>query len=121
MLKDACQEILKSDSKIRFAGIYHHSELTSCMREGTAPLLTELESVTSIRGSVIRWGSRKLLKHKLGYPRYALALYDDLFRVTFPLTNDDLLLVSIDSDCNITDVISQIIPLQQKLIQELSA
>ena len=63
VLKDLCQEILKSNPKIRFAGIYHHSELTSCMREGTSPILTELESLTSIRGAVIRWGSRKLLKH----------------------------------------------------------
>ena len=112
-------DVLKLNPKIRYVGVYYHADLIGKHREGLESMLTEDESMRSLRGSVIRMNSRKALQHKLGLPRYGLALYDKIFRITFPLKDDDILLISIDSDCDIMDIINKIIPLQQSLVEEL--
>ena len=113
-IKTFCNDILKLDPKIRFAGIYFQGDLTSKMRDGLKPLLTKEESMTSLRGAVIRWSTRELLANKLGEAKFALAQYDKVFRVTLPLGNKDLILVSIDIECDILGIIGKIIELKKK-------
>ena len=119
-LTDYCNEILLLNPKIRFAGIYYHSELTSVMRDETESLLTYDETMSSMRAAVIRWGSRKMLKQKLGLPHFEMARYDKVFRLTFSLGENDLLLVSTDIDCNILEIESKLEEIQKKIIRELN-
>ena len=118
-LNDVCYDILKLSPKIRFVGVYYHNELTSKSRSLLDSMITEEQSKGSIQGTVIRWNSRKMLRQTLGMPHYALALYDKVFRVTFALQDDDLIFVSIDTDCDIMGIIESIQKLQKKIIQKL--
>lgn len=119
-LIEYCNEILYLNSKIRFVGIYYNSELTTVMRDETKPLLSYDETMSSLRAAVIRWGSRKILKHKLGMPHFEMSRYDKVFRLTFSLGENDLLLVSTDTDCDILEIESKLEDIQKKIIQGLN-
>ena len=118
-LKEYCKEILSLNPKIRFVGLYYQSELTSMVRDGLESLLTTDETMSSLRAAVIRWGSRKLLKHKLGMPHFEMSRYDEVYRITLSIGDNDLLLVSTDIDCDILEIESQLEVIQKKIIQEL--
>ncbi len=114
-LTDFCKDILRLDPKIRFAGVYFQGDLISKIRDGLEPLLNREETKMSLNGAVIRWTSRKVLGRKLGEPKFALAQYDKVFRVTLPLDDNNLILVSTDIECDILDIINKIQELKKKI------
>ena len=115
-----CKEILSLNPKIRFVGLYFQSELTSMTRDGLDSILTIDETMSSLRAAVIRWGSRKQLKHKLGMPHFEMSRYDKVYRLTLSIGENDLLLVSTDIDCDILEIESQLEIIQKKIVQELT-
>lgn len=119
-LNSFCKEILSLNPKIRFVGLYYQSELTSMIRDDMESLLTTDETLSSLRAAVIRWGSRKQLKHKLGMPHFEMSRYDKLYRLTLSIGEHDLMLVSTDVDCDILEIESQLEIVQKKIIQELN-
>jgi len=119
-LDNFCKEILSLNPKIRFVGLYYQSELTSMMRDGLESILTTDETMSSLRAAVIRWGSRKQLQHKLGMPHFEMSKYDQVYRITLSIGENDLLLVSTDVDCDILEIESQLESIQKKIIQELN-
>ncbi len=119
-LNSFCKEILSLNPKIRFVGLYHHSELTSMIRDDIESLLTVDETLSSLRAAVIRWGSRKILRHKLGMPHFEMSKYDKVYRLTLSIGDDDLMLVSTDIDCDILEIESQLELVQKKIIAELN-
>ena len=54
-----CNEILKTDDKIRFVAIYDEGEFYHKMREGLNSYLTREETENSLAEAVYRWSSRK--------------------------------------------------------------
>ena len=119
-LNSFCKEILSLNPKIRFVGLYHHAELTSLVRDDLESLLTADETLSSLRAAVIRWGSRKSLKPKLGMPHFEMSKYDKVYRLTLSIGENDLMLVSTDVDCDILEIESQLEIIQKKIIQELN-
>jgi len=115
-----CREILSLNPKIRFVGLYYHSELTSMIRDDLESLLNADETLSSLRSAVIRWGSRKQLKHKIGMPHFEMSRYDKVYRLTLSIGENDLMLVSTDIDCDILEIESQLELVQKKIIQELN-
>ncbi len=67
-------------------------------REGIARYLSEEETAASIRRAASAWRARKQLKPKIGEGMYAVAAFEKLTRITFPLGENNLLFVSMGSD-----------------------
>lgn len=89
-----CNEILGLSKKIRYVGIFYNNFSVGQMREGLTSLLTHEETVRSLKDALTRWKTRESLSNKLGKPHYAMTEYDKVKRITIPLPEDGILLVS---------------------------
>lgn len=100
-----CKEILDIESKIRFAGVCDYSGETKYggQREGVTNLLSPEETKRSNVQAMTRWALRNSLTPKVGRGKYAMAEYEKIKRITFPLDEHHLLLVTteVDADHNI--------------------
>ena len=108
-----CKDILNLDKKIRFAAICDDAGETRYggMREGMSSLLTPEETRKSVQLAIGRWGLRDALYPKIGKAKYAMAEYEKIKRVSIPLNDDYLLLVSMDVDTDHSSLIYRILDL----------
>ncbi len=91
-----CNDVFKLDKNIRFVGIFDgHFSLVK-MRDGLQSLLTPEETRNSLIDTYSRWRTRHGLSKKLGKPLYAMAEYEKVKRITIPLNDEGLILVSMD-------------------------
>ena len=66
------------------------------IRKGITPYLTPDETKETLKHSVNAWKARMKHYDKIGKGLYTLAVYEKLRRVTVPLKDGHLLLVTID-------------------------
>jgi len=93
-----CKEILDIESKIRFAS-----------REGLTDLLSPEETKRSNVQAMARWALRNSLTPKVGRGRYAMAEYEKIKRITFPLDEHHLLLVTTEVDADHSNIIKEVL------------
>ena len=91
-----CKDILKFDSKVRFAGVCDDTgEIRfGGQREGVKNLLTPQETKKSNLQAFARWGLRNSLAAKVGKGKYAMAECEKIKRISIPLDADHLILVT---------------------------
>lgn len=109
------KDILNLDPKIRFAGICDETgEIRfGGQREGVNNLLSPEETKKSNLQALARWGLRNALAPKTGKGRYAMAEYEKIKRITVPLENYHLLLVTTEVEADhgrIIDNVLQLLP-----------
>ncbi|NOJ30378.1 MAG: hypothetical protein DA328_09460 [Nitrososphaeraceae archaeon] len=104
-----CQDILALDSKVRYAGVCDDSGEIKYggQREGVINLLSEEETKHSNLQALARWGLRNSLAPKIGQGRYAMAEYEKIKRITIPLGNDHLLLITTEVDADHMNIINE--------------
>lgn len=110
-----CKEILGLDPKIRFAGVCDESGEIKFggQRDGLDNLLSAEETKRSNLQALARWGLRNSLASKVGRGKYAMAEYEKIKRITAPLDNDHLLLVTTEVDADHQSVIAKVLKLLQ--------
>jgi hypothetical protein len=109
------RNILNLDPKIRFAGICDETGeiIFGGQREGVNNLLSPEETKKSNLQALARWGLRNALAAKTGKGRYAMAEYEKIKRITVPLENYHLLLITTEVEADhgrIIDNILQLLP-----------
>lgn len=109
-----CDEILESDKKIRYVGIYDFGELHDKMREGVADYLTREETETSLSQAVYRWSTRKKTSEKIGKPIFALAKYEKIYRITVPIGGAGLILISTELDADVNGIVEKILKIKKE-------
>ena len=109
-----CDEILESDSKIRYVGVYDYGELHDKMRPGVESFLSREETELSLSQAVYRWSTRKKTSDKIGKPEFALAKYEKIYRVTIPVGGAGLILFSTELDANVTEIVNRVIEIKNK-------
>jgi len=97
-LVEICDSFLKINSKIRYVGIYYKGVYSSKAREGLKSLLPEAEVKNSVIGAVKRWETRLTLAKSLGNAIYSMTRYEKVNRITLPIGEDGLILVSTETD-----------------------
>lgn len=114
---DLCDKILKSNGKVRFAGICDETgEIRhGGPRKGLKNVLSPEETKRSLLQALARWRLRDELSTKTGKGIYAMAEYEKMKRITFPLDETHLLLVTTDVDANHTTIIEEILKLKTRL------
>ena len=110
-----CKQILNLDPKVRFAGICDDSGEIKYggQREGVKNLLSPEETKRSNLQALARWGLRNALAAKTGKGRYAMAEYEKIKRITVPLENDYLLLVTTKVEADHISIINNVLKLVQ--------
>ena len=108
-----CKEILDLDPKIRFAGICDDTGETKFggQREGIKNLLSPEETKRSNLQALARWALRNSLSPKVGKGKYAMAEYEKVKRITIPLDNSHLLLVTTEVNADHSRLIDQVLKL----------
>ena len=112
------KQILNLDSKVRFAGICDDSGEIKYggQREGIKNLLSPEETKRSNLQALARWGLGNVLASKIGKGKYAMAEYEKIKRITVPLENNHLLLVTTEVEADHRTIINNVL----KLIQHSS-
>lgn len=106
-----CKDILGLESRIRFAGVCDDSGEIKYggQREGITNLLSPDETKRSNLQAIARWALRNSLSSKVGKGRYAMAEYEKIKRITFPLEQSHLLLVTTEVDADHNKIIRNIL------------
>jgi hypothetical protein len=105
------KDILNLDPKVRFAGICDDTGEIKYggQREGVKNLLSPDETKKSNLQALARWGLRNSLAPKIGKGRYAMAEYEKMKRITIPLENDHLLLITTEVEADHGKVIDGVL------------
>ena len=78
--------------------------LATSHREGITNHLSPEETTASLKRAATAWKGRKALSPKIGNGLYAVAAFEKITRMTFPLGNENLIFVSMGSDSVRTDM-----------------
>jgi hypothetical protein len=113
-----CEEVFKLDKNIRYVGIFDGHVSIVKMREGLENLLTFEETKDSLIDTYSRWKTRKGLANKLGKPLYAMAEYEKVKRITIPVNNEGLILVSMEPSVFHEIITKEIIEIRDRYLSE---
>ena len=109
IFEEFCELILGVDESIRFVGIaaLNGAILATKYRANLIPLLTQEETASSIKNSVWRMESRRMLEEKIGKTLYVVATYEKLKRATIPVGQDgqSILIISFDIESDVDSII----------------
>jgi hypothetical protein len=110
------KSIMDLDKKVRFAAVCDDSGEIKYggQRQGVPNLLSPEETKRSNIQALARWSLRNSLAPKIGKGQYAMAAYEKIKRITFPLEKDHLLLVTTERDANHEEIINRILSLIKK-------
>jgi len=115
---DDCEKffdkVMKLDGNIRFAAIYdgqYHAKL----RDGIERYFTDEEIKSSLSEAQNRWAFRKKMSFKIGAPIFAMTRYAKVNRITFPLDNEAIILVTTELDVDINKLVDRIIEIRHPL------
>lgn len=109
IFEEFCQLILGVDESIRFVGIATLTGAILAMkyRADVIPLLTQEETASSVKYSVWRVESRRVLEEKIGRTLYVIATYEKVKRATIPVGQEgqSILVISFDKDSDVDSII----------------
>lgn len=78
--------------------------LATSHREGIVNYLSQEETESALKRASVAWKGRKELAPKIGKGLYAVATFEKITRMTFPLGDENLIFVSMESDEVRTDI-----------------
>ena len=92
--------IMDSDINIRHSIVTDTdgNMIATSHRDGVVNYLSQEETEASLKRAASAWKARKELQPKIGNGLYAVAAFEKITRITFPLEKDYLLFVSMGSD-----------------------
>jgi len=97
---EICNMIIEENTYVRYSAICdpEGNILGSGKRSNLNQILSDEETRKSLKRAVASWHSRDEFAEKLGNGRFAVVGYDNLVRITIPLKNERLLLVTLDGN-----------------------
>lgn len=100
------QRIMDSDVNIRHSVItdVEGNILAVNHRSGVINYLSQEETEASLKRAASNWKARKQLSPKIGKGLYAVAAFEKITRITFPLGDNNLIFVSMGSDTTRMDL-----------------
>lgn len=93
------EKIMRMDENLRYGTICDKDASPVCTvrKEGVKMMLSPEETQETLQHAVNAWNSRIKHYNKIGKGLYTMAVYENLRRVTFPLRDGHLMLVTIDN------------------------
>jgi len=100
------KRIMDSDPNIRHSIVSDNegNVLATHHRPGVTNYLSQEETAASLKRAAVAWKGRNELTPKIGKGLYAIAAFEKITRMTFPLEEDNLIFVSLGSDTTRTDL-----------------
>jgi len=101
------------DSTIRYAAVQNSDgkKINGGFRENITPILSDDELKMMHYYASQRWQTRKNIEHKIGKTKYAMAEYEKLKRISFPIDDKYLLMLTTEINTDHTRVINKVLEL----------
>ena len=108
--EELLKKIVELDDTVRFGAICNKfGEITSKYpREGVTLHLNDYETSKLLREASNSWHYRHQLSYKLGRGKFALAVYEKLIRLTIPIDQENLLLLTLENFENISKLVANV-------------
>jgi len=112
--------IMGIDSTIRYAAVQNSAgeKISGGFRENVSPILDDNELKMMHYYASQRWQTRKNIEHKIGSTKYAMAEYEKLKRITFPINEEYLLILATEINTDHTRVINKVLELIHNISNE---
>jgi len=107
------EEIMDIDPNVRFAASYD-GQFNAKYRDGIQGYFNDEEVRSFLSKAQKRWDSRKQMSLKIGDPKFAMAQYGKVNRITIPLENDGVILVTTETGVDINKVVTGIMEIRNK-------
>ena len=106
-------DVMKMDSTIRYVAIQIRDGVKTVggFRENITPILDDEELKMMHYYASQRWTTRKNIEHKIGNTKYAMAEYEKLKRISFPIDDQHLLMLTTETNTDHTNVINKVLEL----------
>ena len=108
-------EVIKLDENVRYAAIYD-GQLNAKFRNGVQGYFKEEEIKSSLSEVQDRWVSRKKMSFKIGEPKFAMAQYGKVNRITMALGDEGIILVTTELDADINKLVDEIIEVRVRIL-----
>ncbi len=104
------KKIIQSNEAVRFTAIcLNFGTITDkAQRDGVSLLLSERDTEKLVGEAIHSWQTRRKFSQKIGEGRYAMAVYDKIIRMTIPLNEFQILLVTLDNTLETPKLIDNI-------------
>jgi hypothetical protein len=100
--------VMKIDPNIRLVAAYD-GQFRAKLREGIQRNLSDEEIKSSMIDAQNRWILRKNMSFKIGEPKFAMAQYGRVNRITIPLDDDRVILLTTDLGVDINELADKVI------------
>jgi len=100
--------VMKLDPNIRLVAAYD-GQFRAKLREGIQRNLSDEEIKSSMIDAQNRWILRKNMSFKIGEPKFAMAQYGRVNRITIPLDDDRVILLTTDLGVDINELADKVI------------
>jgi hypothetical protein len=107
-------KVLELDQNIRYVAIFD-GKIQAKFREGIQGYFKQEEIESSLSEAQKRWDYRKKMSFRIGEPRFAMAEYGKVNRITFPLGNEAVILVTTELDIYVNKLVDKIIQVRHNL------
>jgi len=106
-------QVMDIDPTIRYTAIQNQSGEKICggFRDDINPILNNDELKMMHYYASQRWQTRRNIEHKLGRTKYAMAEYDEIKRITFPINEKYMLMLTTELNTDHTRVINKVLEL----------
>ncbi len=107
------KETMNLDPNVRFAIILNRSGERVCggFRENLKSFLTPDELSMILYHASQRWEGRKHLAHKIGNALYSMTEYEKVKRMSFPIDENHMILISTEISVDHTKIINSVLNL----------
>jgi hypothetical protein len=102
-------ESLKLDPKIRLVAIYYDGLFRGKFREGIKRYFEDEEIKSSLSEVQDRWNLRKNMSFNAGEPKFAMAQYGSVNRITIPNGDDGIILMTTEIDVDVNTLVDKVI------------
>ena len=109
--------IMKIDPNIRLVAAYD-GQFRAKLREGIQRNFPDEEIKSSMIEARNRWITRKNMRFKIGEPKFAMAQYGKVNRITIPLEgNDGVILLTTELDVDINELADKVIETRIRFLE----
>ena len=108
-------ETMKLDPNIRLVAIYD-GQFKAKFREGIKRYFEDEEIKSSLNEAQNRWASRKKMSFKIGKPKFAMAQYGKVNRITISQGEDGIILMTTELDVDVNELVDKVIETRIKFL-----
>ncbi len=111
-----CNEVLKLDSKIRFAGVYStvNGNIWYKMQEGITKIFDDEQTKDSMVHGYMRWKNRMHAAELIGIPIFTMTKYPKINRITLPCGSTALIMISTQAELDPSQIVDDVCKLREK-------